>query len=147
MNRAQELLARSSLLLEEIRGPESFNVPTGGELYVRTAKCVTVLCPQNYIWEGIWVNLYLPSQIPKTAPVGSSVIIHGHPVGESCFASHFCHVLGYQPSDGGNKFWKMKWGTTGYVTTVSSQSDITSQEVSTSMNPIRFSSTFTRSAS
>jgi len=114
-----KLMNRSADLLSEIRGDESqFNhSPT---TYV--VKCLQLLAPENYLLEPIWLNLYMPSEIPLAAPVGTTVIIHGHQEDGTCYSSTFCHILGYQPKDGGSKHWKMKWGTTLYATSVQSQS-------------------------
>lgn len=117
MKTAKDLLTSSADLLAEIRGSQSqFNRPEVS-VSLHTSKYLQVLVPENYKWEDLWLHLYFskngtnPPNIPQTGPVGTTVILHGHSRDETCFANTFCHVLGYTPSDGGNKFWKIQWGT------------------------------------
>jgi hypothetical protein len=131
MTDIKKLIASSNDLLSEIKGSKSHNsssedddfyYTTSGKAIAKSHqvfKSVSVLAPEGYIWEDIWLHLYNPSEIPETPPVGTTVIVHGHEKTTVCLTPYFCHILGYKPKDGGSKFWKMKWGTKLSVTFVS----------------------------
>lgn len=64
------------------------------------------------------VNVYVPNppdgypeaiQVPDT----HAVVVHGHEQGKTCYASTYCHALGYSPTGAEHpsflKQWRMKW--------------------------------------
>ena len=57
-----------------------------------------ILAPENFQWQDVIVNIYRPNAPPVgySAPVGTTVIVHGHSREERCFSKHRCHILGFE---------------------------------------------------
>ena len=70
-----------------------------------------VLTPDKYEWQDTVVNLYEYTDLILSAPVGITIVRHGHDRSSTCFATTLCHVLGYIPVGPDNfmKRWKEKW--------------------------------------
>jgi hypothetical protein len=83
--------------------------------YPRITRIYCVLAPVGYEWQPKTFDVYEgdpPIKLDTTT--GWTIVFHGHPVGNTCFAPNFCHVFEYEPV--GNEsptfleLWRKKWG-------------------------------------
>src|SRR5436190_1211932 len=66
--------------------------------YPRVTKIYCVLVPENFEWARDTFDFYEGDRyIPYDDDNHITVVRHGHPVGLTCFAPNFCHVVGYRP--------------------------------------------------
>lgn len=76
---------------------KSYSEPVRTRLYyefLSPAVADPVVITNLYLTDGI---SYPPTYDFKNF-LGEFVVIHGHLVGNGCFAGTFCHVLGYRPT-------------------------------------------------
>jgi hypothetical protein len=112
--KAINLDLKPQLLKEEKE--DAFQFSRESIRYPRITRIYCVLAPVGYEWlrdtydvyegdggidEPNWDDTY-------------TVVKHGHPVGNTCFAPNFCHIVGYAPVGNESptflRLWEMKWG-------------------------------------
>ena len=109
--RIDDLLQSTNELLER------FKTPTVAEYEQPTRKMwfIEVLVPTGFKWKNTIYNNYwgMPLfNITVNDPI-TTVVRHGHPVGEHCYANYYCHVWEYRPTGKEHpsflKLFRKKW--------------------------------------